>query len=202
VLDGELVTLVKSCLAKPKGGASREEDLACEQLFASCVPIIRAKMWCIDRDQFELDDFIQDVLVLLVRKLPELPFDPSRAPLAAWVTRIAARQAKKATRRRRKRRPESLSEMQAATLVDPEPTPDVELEGMQDHELFRELVAKFAATLSERNRRIVILHWVEAWSLSTIASDLHLTPDTVWGVYRLVHGRLSDYLRRNGLGPT
>jgi DNA-directed RNA polymerase specialized sigma24 family protein len=87
-------------------------------------------------------------------------------------------------------------------LVDEEPGPDVEVERMQEHEWFEALVLEFAAHLHERDGRIVVMHWVRAWALSDIASELSMSEDAVWGVIRRARPKLLDYLSRRGLGLT
>ena len=94
----------------------------------------------------------------------------------------------------------SLSEAHADTLIDPEPGPESELMWMQEHEIFRALLSEFAATLPERDRRVVLMHWVQASSLSGVASHLNMSEDAVWWVVRRVKPKLLDYFRRSGVG--
>jgi len=42
----------------------------------------------------EIDDHVQNLWLVLCRKLPKLVFDPVRAPIIAWVSAIAERQAR------------------------------------------------------------------------------------------------------------
>lgn len=93
-----------------------------------------------------------------------------------------------------------MSEIHVDTLVDPEPGPDIELGMMQEHELFRALVSEFAATLPERDRRIVIRYWLNEDRLSEIARDLNMSEDALWWVIRRVTPKLLDYFRRSGFG--
>jgi RNA polymerase sigma factor (sigma-70 family) len=200
MLDEQLVTLVKSFLARRKGARIPEETCACEEFARTCAPIIRAKMRRVHDPRHEIDDLVQDVWVLLLRKLPDLEFDPLRAPITAWVSTIAERHARKRARRRWNPFERSLNETRADTLVDPGPSPGIAFEWMQEHESFQVFVAKFAASMSELDRRVVVMHWIEGCSLSKIALDLNMTESAVWWVIRRTKPKLLDYLRRSDFG--
>jgi hypothetical protein len=58
-----------------------------------------------------------------------------------------------------------LSDVHADTLVDPEPGPDVELEVMQENELFGALVSEFASSLHRHLGRMVVMRFVEAMAV-------------------------------------
>jgi RNA polymerase sigma factor (sigma-70 family) len=200
--DLERVTLFKSLLAKPMGTATPEEIHACEELALACSPAIRGALRGARLRPNEVADAEQDVWIVVLRKLPKLQYDPHRAPFAAWVRAIAERLARKRVRRWRFPPVRPLGERHADTLVDREPGPVIELELMQEHELFQDLVAEYAARLPERDGRIVTNHWLEERSLSRIASDLNMSDDAVWWVIRRVTPKLLDFLRRRGLRPS
>ena len=87
------------------------------------------------------------------------------------------------------------------TLVDAEPGPDIEFKWMQEHELFGALVREFAASLHERDGRIIVLRFVESRAVSEIAHELKVSDDCVWSVLHRVIPKLRDFLRRRGLRP-
>jgi DNA-directed RNA polymerase specialized sigma24 family protein len=94
-----------------------------------------------------------------------------------------------------------LSKAHDDTLVDAEPGPDIEFEWMQEHELFGALVREFAASLHERDGRIIVLRFVESRAVSEIAHELKVSDDCVWSVLHRVIPKLRDFLRRRGLRP-
>jgi RNA polymerase sigma factor (sigma-70 family) len=199
MLDPEVVAFLQSFLNRQDRGGSAEEERACEEFTRICIPIIRCKMRRVHDPLDEIEDLVQDVCVVLLRKLPTLEYDPLRAPLESWVSVIAERQARKRLRRRWKLRAHPLVDAHAEMLIDPQPNPDVELECLLEHERFATLVSEFAATVCERDSHIILMHWLEGCSLSRIASELDRSEDAVWWVIRRVRPKLLDYLRSRGL---
>ena len=202
MFDHELVALVQSFLAKRSASATAEECLAWEEFFVRYDPIIRAGVRRIHTPLYVIDDETQDVWVLLIRKLPRWGYDPILGEIGAWVAKIARRLAAKHARRHARPHAAPLTATDADMLVDSEPGPDIVVERMQEHDLFGALVLEFAAHLHERDGRIVVMHWVRAWALSDIASELNMSEDAVWGAIRRARPKLLDYLSERGLGST
>jgi RNA polymerase sigma factor (sigma-70 family) len=201
MLEPELNALVVSFLAKHGVGLTAEERLAWEEFYLAYDPVIRASIRRVHASWDSIDDLTLDVWVLLIRKLLRRAFDPGRGAIGAWISKIAERLAAKRVRRSSKQRGESLSEVQPESLVDPEPGPDVELERMQQHELFAALVSEFAATLNMRDGRIVILRFLECWAVSRIARELKASRDCIASAIHRLLPRLRDFLFGRGLGP-
>jgi DNA-directed RNA polymerase specialized sigma24 family protein len=201
MLEPELVALVKSCLEKPAKARTPEEALAREEFVRLCDPIIRAKVWHVPQPgKYGADDLVQDVWVLVMRDLPKWELDPALGSLDRRVAAIATHEAWRRARMRLKPGGVPLDSILAGELLGAEPTADKEFEQMQDHELFQSVVAELAATLDDCDRRIVMLHWIEACPHRRIATDLDLLLDTVRWVLRRAKPMLIDRLRRMSLG--
>jgi DNA-directed RNA polymerase specialized sigma24 family protein len=117
------------------------------------------------------------------------------------VTKIAARLAVKRARRHAREQAAPLSATGADALVDPEPGPDVELEQMQEHELFAALVSEFAQDLTTRDGQIVLLRFLKSWDFLEIARELKASDSCIRSVIHRVSPKLRDFLRRRGLRP-
>jgi RNA polymerase sigma factor (sigma-70 family) len=202
MLEQELLALVKSFLKKQSVGATGDECFAWEELYFTYDLVIRGSISKLHKALHVIDDVAQDVWIILIRKLPKWVFDPALGSIGAWVTKIARRLAVKRARRHAREQAGPSSATGADTLVDPEPGPDVEFEWMQQHELFGSLVLEFAATLHERDGRIVVRRFIESCAVSEIARELKATEDCVWSVLRRLVPKLLGFLRRRGLGPS
>jgi RNA polymerase sigma factor (sigma-70 family) len=201
MLDQELVALVQSFLAKRSSSATPTKCLAWEEFFFRYDPIIRSAVRKIHTPQYVIDDISQDVWILLILKLPRWEYDPVKGAIGTWVTRTSRSVATKHARRRARSPLVPLNAVHAKKLVDPEPGPDIDVERMQEHELFGSLALEFAAQMHERDGRIVVMYWVRALALADIASELTMSEDAVWGVIRRARPELLDYLNQRGLGP-
>ena len=139
---------------------SPEECFAWEEFYVRFDVVIRDSIATIHKAQDVIDDVAQDAWITLIKKLPRWAFNPAIGSIDAWLRKIARRLAAKCARRGSKRRAGSLSEIRADGLVDPEPGPDIEIERMQEHELFGSLVLEFAASVAPArwpDRRLVLV---------------------------------------------
>jgi RNA polymerase sigma-70 factor (ECF subfamily) len=115
------------------------------------------------------EDVLQDVFVLIVRKLTWLN-DP--ALFRPWAYRIASREAFRALRRERRLAAESL--------------PDVATEPPGSDPWIRERVLGGAERLPPASRAVVLLHYLEDLPLADVAAILDLSIGTVKS--RLAYG--------------
>jgi RNA polymerase sigma-70 factor (ECF subfamily) len=125
--------------------------------------VLRAQ--CNDREALEAllrgDDLLQDVLVILVRRLGTLD-DPKL--FRPWSFRIASREAFRHIRKRRLWQGRHEDDAQ----LDDLPTPETPPSG----ELLRELLA--ADTIPPASRAVLILHFEEELSLPEVAAILDI----------------------------
>ena len=201
MLDQELLRLVKSFLGKRSEAPTWEECRAWEEFYLRYDVVARDTIGRNNGGLDIVDDVVQEVWIMLIRKLPRWVFDPALGTIGSWVAKIAKRVATKRARRNSRRRAEALNETVAATLVDLELGPDAEFERMQEHELFGILVGEFAASMDLRDGRIVILRFVESWPMPEIAHHLKLSDATVRSVLHRATPKLRDFLSRRGLRP-
>lgn len=201
MLEDELLTLVKSFLKKRSIGATGDECFAWEEFYFTYDPVLRGSISKLHKALHVIDDVAQDVWIVLIRELPRWVFDPGLGSIAAWVTKIAHRLAVKRARRHAREQAGPLRGTGADALVDPEPGPDVELEQMQEHELFAALVSEFAQDLTTRDGQIVLLRFLKSWDLLEIARELKASDSCIRSVIHRVSPKLRDFLRRRGLRP-
>ena len=134
-----------------------------------CAPVSRGAIARVPGTAALAEDIGQDVWLILLRLLPGFAFDPARGTLRGWVASIASHEAWRRVRKRSKRAEVPLNDEAADGLLDHDPAPDAEFERMQEHEFFESLVEQFACGLPERERSIVVMHWVEGRTFSEIA---------------------------------
>jgi RNA polymerase sigma-70 factor (ECF subfamily) len=133
----------------------------------------------------DADDVLQDVFVIIIRKLGSLD-DPTL--FRPWAFRIASREAFRLVKRRRlwQRRHDDESKLEAL------PTP---VESPPD-EALRELLA--ADSISPASRAVLILHFQEELPLADVAAILEIPVGTAKS--RLAYGlkALRQHLKHSG----
>ena len=134
------------------------------------------------------DDVLQDVLLILCRKLGTL-----REPrlFRPWAFRIASREAVRRLRRERRWRNEN---RELKECLNGEPPPDSAF----DHTFEMELVKQSLSTLSPAVRAVIVLHYFECMTLSEVGTVLSLPEGTVKS--RLAYGLKSLRRKLRGAG--
>ena len=133
----------------------------------------------------QLDDAVQDVFLVVHRRLPE--FDGRS--LRGWLYAIAVRVASDHRRGAAHRRTVPLSE----ALVDPSPDPARTSELSESVRLLHELLAE----LDERQRTVFVLGELEELSAPEIAEALGENLNTVYSRLRAARARFEAALRRH-----
>ena len=199
VSELEMVGLMKSYLAKPRGTATAEESEAWDDFCSVHYQIIRAVIRRIHKAPDVVADLTQQVMVNMIEALKGLRFDPTLGSFTAWVVKIASNIAKTHARLQSRRREQHLAAEMADKLADPEPGPVVEFELVQDEADLRALIESFAAALrDDRERCIVREYWLNERLLSRIAADMMISEDCAKGIRRQVSVKLADYLGGRG----
>jgi RNA polymerase sigma-70 factor, ECF subfamily len=196
--DLEQFNLMRSFLAAPHGCASPEEKMAWEDFIHAHGHLIWKICRRSDECLEEVNDLVQDTWLILFRRLPKLHLDCAPGALAAWVAGIAHRVAGKHAGRRSisKRRRIPLTAEVAAELLDPDAGPAAKCSLMLRREQVRAILEKLGASLPERHRRIMQMHWVEDRSVAEIAAEVGLSEDCVGSILRRIRLRLPELLRR------
>jgi RNA polymerase sigma-70 factor (ECF subfamily) len=132
-----------------------------------------------------LDDAVQDVFVVVHRRLAE--FDGRS--LRGWLYAIAVRVASDYRRGARNRRAESLAE----TLVDPAPDPAAASELVASVRLLHALLAE----LDEKKRTVFVLGELEELGAPEIAEALGENTNTVYSRLRAARAEFDAAYRRH-----
>ncbi len=137
-----------------------------------------------DMSQSDLDDLVQEIWLLLVRRLPKLSLDPARGTLHAWVAAVARHQASRHARRRSRRHQDVLDPELASALLDPTHGPVSELERKQQQLLVQAVIAEMGKHVPELQHRIIVEYWINEQSTPAIAKALQMSPECVWSTIR------------------
>lgn len=130
------------------------------------------------------DDVVQEVFLVVYRKLPEFE---GRSSVRAWVAGIVRKVVKDQLTLRRHR---SAGEAIPAELADPRPSPE---DRLQQHRTLA-LVDAILAELPPEQREVFVLHEIEGLSGREIAEALSENPNTVWTRLRAARRRFDDAL--------
>ena len=199
--DVEQFELIQSFLGAPDGCATAAQKTAWEDFFLSHGHLIWKICRKSDECLEEVEDLVQDAWLILVRRLPKLHLDSTPGALAAWVAKTVHRMVGKhaAVRSNSKRRRILLTPELASELLDPDAGPATRCLLTLRRELVRAILEKLAASLPERHRRIMHMHWGEDRPVAEIAADLGLSADCVRSILHRIRLKLPDILRRAGL---
>lgn len=117
----------------------------------------------------DLDDAVQEVVLVLARKLDEIESDRERAFVLSTAYRVAS-----TWRRARRRRPEML-DVDAQAIVDPAAASDELL----DRQRARALLDRVLDAMPLDVRAVFVLYELERLTMAEIAEALELPPGTV-----------------------
>jgi RNA polymerase sigma-70 factor (ECF subfamily) len=135
----------------------------------------------------DLDDAVQEVFVVVHRRLPE--WEP-RAPIRTWLYVICVHAARDHARRAHVRR--ELPSESVPDVKDDGKAPDDALEAREA--LFR--VERAVTALDERLRQVFLLYELEGWTMETIAETLEIPLKTAYSRLRLAREKLRVSLAR------
>ena len=199
--DEDYTTRITAFLTAPAGMASAEERLAWEDFFQTHHPLILAAIRKRHTQWQDVDDLAQNVWIIVIGRLQAGTFDPARGTLSEWVAGIAGRVAACEAHRRTRRRKGRSAEDLAALLLDASAGPETELARSERRAQLQATVEKLATSLPALARRIVLMRFIGDLSVAAIAAELGLTVDWVGAIVRRARLKLTDLLRRAGLGP-
>ena len=200
MLEQDLVARVKFSLSEPPGARSLEETLAAEELCRVCEPVIRARIWRVLDARNEIDDLVQDVWVLVIRRLPTWELDPTLGAFQAWVGAIASREAWRRARNRSKHLEQPLDLELVGEILVPELDSLSELEREEWQEAARSVLADLEAKLSPLSARIFRMRYFDGKSIPEIAADVGHSVDCVKMRLRRARHLLEQDLRHRESG--
>jgi len=178
------------------GGSLLTGDAHVGSLEAPAIPAFHAiyteffrAMWRTLRrlgvEQAQLDDAVQDVFIVVHRRLPEFDGRSLRGWLYAIAVRVASDHRRGAAQRRTAPLPE--------TLVDPRPDPARVSELGESVRLLHELLGE----LDEPKRTVFVLGELDELSVPEIAEALGENPNTVASRLRAARARFDEAFRRH-----
>lgn len=130
----------------------------------------------LEHDQ-DAEDLVQDACL---RALDRLDQHDRQRPFAPWFMRMLVNLGLNKQKTRQVRRYEPLTELEPTNTA----LPDEAMERTEIQERFTRAIAG----LSERQRQVVLMHEVDGWSTSDIATALELSPQTVrWHLHDARH---------------
>ena len=169
------------------------DERALGELFDVIAPWILGLALHIVHDEDEAEEVVGDVFVQVWRHIKQ--HDARRGPLVPWILSIARNRSLDALRRRRRwwRKSARLEQANAVDVgaLPPAAPHEAAVPGWPVH---REVHAALA-TLSEEQRRVVLLSYFEGLSHREIARRLHQPLGTVKTRLRTAHQRLTESLR-------
>jgi RNA polymerase sigma-70 factor (ECF subfamily) len=137
----------------------------------------------------EAEDGVQEVFVVVARKLGEYE---ERGALRAWLFVVARQVASHARRADQRRQRKNL-------LVEP-PAPYPDPQQLVERRQAAALVDEFVAQLDEGQALVFLLSEIEGLSAPEIAAALTLELSTVYGRQRLSRKRFEVFVRRHSKG--
>ena len=169
------------------------DERALGELFDVIAPWILGLALHIVHDEDEAEEVVGDVFVQVWRHIKQ--HDARRGPLVPWILSIARNRSLDALRRRRRWwRKSARLEQAHAVDVDAIPRAAPHEAAVPGWPVHREVHAALA-TLSEEQRRVVLLSYFEGLSHREIAQRLHQPLGTVKTRLRTAHQRLTESLR-------
>ena len=166
--------------------AQRGEPEAVAELYRIHSPAIYRYFYFRVHDRATAEDLTGEVFVKMVEGLPR--FVDRGAPLAAWLFRIAHDRVVDHHRRAAHRQTEALSDGLEAS------EPGTETQALQRAEMER--VSAVVATLTDEQRMVIQLRFVEGYSLEQCASLLRKTPGAIKALQHRALRQLAGKLER------
>jgi RNA polymerase sigma-70 factor, ECF subfamily len=166
--------------------AKRGDGAAVAELYRRHSPAIFRYFYYRVHDRETAEDLTGDVFVKMVEGLPR--FEDRGAPLAAWLFRIAHDRAVDHHRRAAYRQNDELTDGLAAEAPSPETQAQ---ERLELERLFAQV-----ATLTDEQRTVIQLRFIEAYSLEECAAILGKTTGAIKALQHRALHQLAGKLRR------
>lgn len=142
------------------------------------------------RDPHEAEDLTDQVFVQMIEALPR--YDDRGLPFAAWLYRIARNLIVDRHRRAARQAVVALSESLPATGAGADPFAEAA------RSLDRAALARAMATLTDDQRDVVVLRFIEGWEVDEVAHFLGRRPGAVHALQHRALAALQRALRRRG----
>ena len=176
----------------------RRDDSAWETLVAIYTPLIRG--WLRRHAQLDDDaeDIIQDVLAVVVRRIPEFHREPRVGAFRAWMRTITINCFRDAWKSRRRVKPAANSQIDEFLQQLADPTSGLSHIWNQEHDQFitQQLLNLIRGEFSDKTWRAFERFALSDEPAETVAADLGMTVNAVF----IAKSRVLAALRREGAG--
>lgn len=175
-----------------------EQIQAWESIYREFTPRIRIIARRFARDRNDRDDLVQEVWFVLINRIMESRFDPSKGSITGWMTTVAINTMRNMLKSSKIFAAEHISDEQWGVLSDPDIDPVRECESAQVRLIVRQTLTEFLEekSISEPNKTIIVLHTLEERSYAEIASVLGMTTKQVRKRYNRTMKNLSSLVER------
>jgi RNA polymerase sigma factor (sigma-70 family) len=172
VFDHAELKLVQLFLTAPtRGVCPTLEEMGAWILFHRAhTVLIRAVLKRSGLRSGEADDLMQQVWIVLLKRLPTWQFDPATGTLEGYIGKIAARLARRHVRRRQKRPSGVFTAALESMLTDPGHGPLAEYERNERNDRARAILAAARASLPEEAHRMLVMRFIDGRGVGEIAA--------------------------------
>ena len=129
--------------------------------------------------QSELNDCVQDAWTAIAARLPDLNYDPARAPLDSWLYAIVLSKANDILRSRRRHPFQDLQDEGVVAVATRESDPALAYERHRRQTIVHHVLSKLHDCVSTVNYQVLRLRSLEGRSVSETAAALGLTTNRV-----------------------
>src|SRR6266481_4511852 len=159
--DNDLIDAIQN-----KAIDSEKAEIAFGQLFDRYYVAVRSVARKILRNPEDVADVIQEAFMDVYQGARS--FDPARGSLKTWISYLAYHRSVKRVRRLKKREWQSGDPDEALSVLDSEATPDGWIRSLD----FGKSLDCVLATLNEKQRRTMVLHFFDGLEVDAIATLL------------------------------
>jgi RNA polymerase sigma factor (sigma-70 family) len=178
-----------------QGGASEPHDSKeWDQFFELNSQLFLKLIQSRHSPQEDPNDEIQDLWLMIISRLPDLHFDPSRGRLRDWLLGAARHWLADRERCRQSHPMEHLDPETADLLASRELDPATAFERKRLGELVREALAELQGQIAPRDFEAFTLHWLEGLSVREVAHRLGMTEGQVWSSHHRTRLKLRPLL--------
>lgn len=151
-------------------------------LFRRYARVVRSVAYKILRDQFEADDLLQEIFILIHRKAST--FDSSKASARFWILQMTYHRAISRLRYLKCRHFYAQVDLEEVEAQLPDPSNQIDrLEQYLDSAVNNSALQKLMAALSDNQQKTLRLYFFEGYTLDEIAVELGQTRENVRNHY-------------------
>ena len=158
--------------------------------------LVHSRRW----SKEDREDGIQELWLSLLKRLPDLRYDPNYGGLEGWISVVLKNRLVDEDRYRNNHLTKHLDAGTAEHLDGREPDPALAFAQKHLIELVREALAELRDRVSPRDFEAFTLHWLEGLSVRKVAERLGRTEAEIWSSDHRLTRRLRP-MSEGRLGP-